>query len=209
MRLDSDFSDFYDEVLFNVSSDKTFKRRKDKSMGRRLALNTLKEFNIRTIECDLCANIGFWECEKVVVYMVSNTHDMDNKQIMNKNEAMIYYPNKICVPFIPDDITKCITYKTVIIGRRCFNLILKRNVSDILYEGEIVSIRESCNKFCTKLTDDSGKEYGPICSIDYIRNTGGDLVAIDFNEVQCLKMFNGVVSASEVVDEIKWYYNLD
>lgn len=208
MKLDSDFTDFYDEALFDVVSEKTFVRRKDKSMGRRLALSKLKEFNVNTISCDLGTNTGYWDTEKVIVYMKSNTHNISDKILVSKEDAMIYYPNKICVPFIPDDVTKNITYKTVVIGRRFFNITFKCSVGSLLYEGEVADIIESNTKFNTKLVDNSGREYGPIYSIDYIRNYDGNLVAIDFNEVQSLGMFNRTLSSKGIIDEIKWYYDI-
>lgn len=196
MKIVSDFKDFYDEAVESSELCGIYRRINGETLNRKQGLEYLKTKGIATIDCDFAKNIGFWDCEEVVVFTEPNTHNIEKRIKMSKDTAMQYYPNHIVMPFISREFTGGITLKYLKIGRRHWNITLI-NKTDILTDGMVYSIEY------IKPTD--SRLETPIWSIDYIKDKDGKWVAIDYNDNPIIGYMDSRLKPQDVLNEIAWF----
>lgn len=193
-KLNSDFKDFYDDMLDN-SSKITYNRVRGQEISRVDDLNFLKSVGIKTVKFGPFRNFGL-DTKRFVVYTNQFLHDSLGKHIYTFEEVSLQYNNNLLAEFIEN--TQGYTVKYLQIGERRFRLMFHNPDFDkTLTEGKLVNFDELPRQY----------NYGiglPIYSIDYI-STGSEMLAIDFNRVQKLDTI-GVkefMSADEIIIEIK------
>lgn len=184
MRIISDFKDYYDEY-FNENASMTYERVR-KGLGRGRELKILKALGIKTIEVKAVSEFDISNSH-LVVYTNPLKHDYQGKKIVEYGEAQIMYDNHLASKFIEE--ANGITFKYLQIGTRRFRVYMKNDVPLELKRGRVIEIQEIQSVGYRQF------KSNPIFSIDYI-NIGGEMVAIDFNEVQNL----GELGLEEVMD---------
>lgn len=192
MKIVSDFVDYYD-VDWN-SNDGIIYERVRKGMGRGRELKMLKELGIQTIEVKAVSEFDITNTH-LVVYTNPLKHDYLGKKIVDYSAARLMYENNLASKFIEE--ANGITFKYLQVGTRRFRVYMKNDEPLELKKGRVIEIQE--------IQSSRGKQFrgNPIFSIDYI-NIGGEMVAIDFNEVQHLGELEleRVIKKEEVTEEI-------
>lgn len=192
MKIISDFVDYYD-VDWN-SNDGIIYERVRKGMGRGRELKMLKELGIQTIEVKAVSEFDITNTH-LVVYTNPLKHDYLGKKIVDYSAARLMYENNLASKFIEE--ANGITFKYLQVGTRRFRVYMKNDEPLELKKGRVIEIQE--------IQSSRGKQFrgNPIFSIDYI-NIGGEMVAIDFNEVQHLGELEleRVIKKEEVTEEI-------
>lgn len=192
MKIISDFRDYYDEY-FNENASVVYERVR-KGMGRGKELKVLQSLGIPTIEIKAVSEFDIRNSH-LVVYLNPLKHDYQGKRIVEYGEAQLMYENNLASRFVEE--ANGITFKYLQIGTRRFRVYMKNEEPLELKKGKVIEIQE---------IQSAGKQKfsgSPIFSIDYI-NIGGEMVAIDFNEVQHLGELGmeSVLNKKEVTEEI-------
>ena len=193
IQINTDFQDYYDHLGNREDPLFVYNRYYGQSMPRGEALNFMRDKGIKTVDIGLARDF-IYMYNKVVVYTDVMAHQFKGKQIMSTREAMEMYPAYLTTPYY--ETTNGVTIKFIQVGRRRFNITLKKYV-DSVEEGEIIKLDEATPMY----NHDIRK---PIYSIDYIFD-GEGMVCIDFNEVQKLEGYGieNIMTPQEVMDEIK------
>lgn len=197
LRIESDFSDYYDSIIGNGNI--LYKRFRTSGASRVKALKMLRANGFNTIDITTASNISR-EFKRVVVYTNPNGHGGKGKTIYNLDTALSSYSNYLCSPYIED--TKEYSMKFVQIGTRRFRVMMYNpNLSKPFEHGIVTDIEELPSDFnyLIKL---------PIFSIDYIPFKD-IMIVTDFNEVQNLERlgFDKLLSPKEVALEIYKAFN--
>lgn len=193
-RLNSDFTDYYDECL-DTNSTIVYNRFRNQGMSRGEALNYLRNNGIKTVKFGAFTNFGT-DTSKFVVYTNPSLHNFSGKRIQTFDEVAIQYANYMVSEFL--DKYGGYTVKYLQVGERRFRIMFfNPEYREKLIEGSMVAIEELPKQY----------NYAiglPIYSIDYISN-GAEMVAIDFNEVQRLDTIgiNNLISAENVAMEVR------
>lgn len=191
--ISSDFSDFYD-YLNNKSSPIRYDRQLSGCRQRGVALKFLRTLGIKTIDIQPVSQ--YIESDgPLVVYTDIRGHNGNGKRIETVAEARFLHENCIASRLLTLD--ELLTMKFIQIGKRRYTLYFKKSKEDHpLSVGTLVDIKRA--------PDEYNRVIGlPIFSIDYISHNN-DVLATDFNEVECLERYkmNNYISAEETVTEI-------
>lgn len=192
-KLNTDFKDYYDGCLSEDNSV-VYNRLSKQVMSRGEALHYLNNNGIKTVKFGPVSK--FIGQSHIVVYTNPMLHNFLGKHIYSYNEANGQYRNCLASEFLIN--SKGCTVKYLQVGERRFRMMFQNDeYKTKLMEGKLVAL------------DELPRQYNyaiglPIYSIDYVSN-GGEMVAVDFNEVQQLDRigFQSVMNAEDVADEIK------
>lgn len=193
IRLNSDFSDFYD-YKFSANGEYVYNRIKNKE-SKLESLKYLRNIGVRTIQIKPVSKfVRGIDSEKVVVYTDINSHGPNDKIICSGQEALIEFPNYLGSNYIEFTCGKSI--KVVHIGKRIFQVIMQNDNPDSLEHGKVISISEVQSGISFNIRE-------PIYSIDYIP-IGNIPIATDLNSVQQLDKLGlqSLISADEVYEEV-------
>lgn len=193
LRIDSDFTDFYDK-LSKEDSLVTYRRYLSDCKQRGIDLGYLKSLGVKTIDIQPVSSYNIFDGD-IVVYTNPMGHNGTGKKIMTVSAAQRSYSNCVASRYIeaPDPIS----IKYLQIGKRRINIYFRKTEKYTLDPGDIISIQELNPEYNRLIAL-------PIYSIDYISD-GGEMRATDFNEVQRLDKLNleGYISSEEIIQEIK------
>lgn len=195
IRIESDFSDYYDSEFSQSSQDKVYRRFKRDNFPKGKALKVLRDKGISTLDIRPVRDYINPD-ELLVIYTDPSLHDGRGKILCTWREAMFSYSNCLASLFIRD--TGGVSLKFLQVGSRRFRLMMKNEDTEKVFEhGKIVSVDE--------LQPELNFGFAlPVFSIDYV-SCSNEMIAVDFNRVQSLEKisFNNIMSASEVVSEIR------
>lgn len=194
VNIQSDFVDFYDKL--SVPSSTIIYNRVRSNNTRAQNIKTLQGLGIKTIPCGTLKQIIKPTMKKLVVYTNPTSHNFKGKHIYSLYDAISQYSNCVVSEFLEN--YGGYTVKYLQIGERRFRLLFfNPNYKEQLIEGNMVAIEELPREYNYQLGL-------PIYSIDYISN-GCEMIAVDFNDVQCLESINmdKYISASDVIQEVK------
>lgn len=188
----SEFEDYYDKTAEEYGLD--YQRNNKASWRKELTL--LKEMGVEVVECDLVYNMRNIEDDKLVVFIGNEHNEKENKKIVSKSNALEYYNNFLCSPYIPNDGN---VYTYLRIGSRQFSITSKIDTdNEMASKKDVVAIKELDRNY------EIGLE-SPIYSIDYLKN-GESFIAIGCN---LAKKLDGLIQLKkeDIVEEIIWYLN--
>lgn len=194
INIQSNFTDFYDNL--SVQSSNIVYNRIRSNDTRAQNIKFLQGLGIKTITCGALRQIASPTMKKLVVYTDPTSHNFNGKHIYSLYDALSQYSNCVASEFLEN--YGGYTVKYLQIGERRFRLMFfNPEYKDKLIEGNMVAIEELPKQYNYKIGL-------PIYSIDYISN-GCETIAIDFNEVQCLKSIgmDKYIGAHDVVKEVK------
>lgn len=195
IRLESDFSDYYDYTCSDTGSI-LYRRYRNTGMSRGEELNQLKKLGIRTIGFGPISNFSPLINNKLVVYTNPTLHNFDGKMVVDYRDAASQYTNYLMAEFLEK--SGGYTVKYLQVGERRFQIMFHNpNYKDRLVEGSPVKVEELPKQY--------NRAIGlPIFSIDYISD-GAEMIAVDFNTVQSLQSigFDKVIPAAEVAREVE------
>jgi len=191
VKIVSNFSDYYDSLSDN--NGMVYKRFMSEEQ-RGLILKRLRGINVKTIEVKAVKEFDN-SAEYLVVYTDPKLHNSLGKRVVPLAEARVMYANQLASKYYIE--ANGVTIKFLQVGSRRFKVTLKNDFNFTLNEGRLIDIVELSPEYNFAVMH-------PIFSIDYI-NSGKEMLAIDFNNVQSLERLNfeNVMNAEQVVYEIK------
>lgn len=173
LKVDSDFVDYYDSLL-STDAVVVYKRKYGDALSKGKAIALLQRLGLQTALLGPVREIAPLS-ERLVVYIDPRKHRGEGKILMGSYDALLTYPNSLASPYYEGN--NNITRKFLQIGSRRFRLVLKNESTFKL--GEIIDFVEIQPSYNFDLRI-------PIFSIDYVDTRYG-MVAIDFNNIECLK----------------------
>lgn len=192
IKIESDFSDFYD--FLGVSSEQlgVFNRFRSSMPDKAEGLAQLRSIGVQTIDTT-AARRAVSASGKLVVYTDQSKHDGTGRVLMTMDEANMIYPNSLASEFFEE--ADCITNKLLQVGSRRFRIVL-RGKRQSLKAGEVVQLSEITPSFNMLLGL-------PIYSIDYVSTPRG-LLAITLNTVERLADYGlqEVIKPEDVINEV-------
>ncbi len=195
LRLESDFTDYYDGYFSNNASS-VYKRLQNNGKTRADQLNYLKSIGIKTVDFGPYSKMCSKRDSKFVVYTDPYLHEFAGKHIYSEGEVKNFYKNYLLAEFLSS--SNGYTVKYLQIGERRFRMwMYNPDFMSTLVEGTCVAMEELPRQYNYLIGL-------PIFSIDYVSN-GIEMVAIDFNEVQNLQKLgiHTFMSPEEVVREVE------
>lgn len=217
MQLNTDFKDWYDHAFERTGP--VFERHCSSGLTRPEMMKFLWNAGLRTPRSGMAHELvpqllSDWDPKskswaaksiiEVVVHTDITAHRGEGKLLKSAYDALTEHPEKFCVEHIPTTSNGVgVSYRWLQVGN--YNWFIKywsendwRSNSGV--GGEEI-IRSQVGRPTSSLLNSV-----PMFAIDFV-NSGGRLLAIDFNIAPGLKPIQGHITASQIVDELKLFYS--
>lgn len=188
MKLITDFVDYYDKEFNESSGFDIYERKLSMNMNRFDALEFIRNLGYKTIEIKPVKSV--LTEPSVLVYTDHTKHNGQGKQIMSLSNAKMMYSSKPCAKVYEH----LRTYKMLQIGDTFFSLTI---VNNGLYEEHIESFEE-----LGKTPNSVLRQY-PMYSIDFVKDSNGEMLACDFDcvvELSHIKNIKNYLPAERIVE---------